>query len=234
MIQFYTWSTPNGIKVSIMLEEADIPYKLIPINIGAGDQFGPEFLRISPNNKIPAIVDPQGPEGKPFSLFESGAILMYLAEKHNILMPLDTAKRYTVIQWLMFQMGGVGPMLGQAHHFRHYAPEKIPYAVDRYTKEAGRHYGVINKRLGEAPYLAGDEYSIADIATFPWIRSYKRQGQELDDFPNVKRWFEEINSRPAVQRGIEALKDLHLEVDDEARECLFGTTQYQQHCPPSV
>ena len=159
---------------------------------------------------------------------------MYLAEKHNILMPLDITKRYIVIQWLMFQMGGVGPMLGQAHHFRHYAPEKIPYAVDRYTKEAARHYGVINKRLGETPYLAGEAYSIADIATFPWIRSYKRQGQELDDFPNVKRWFEEINSRPTVQRGIEALKDLHLEVNDQARECLFGSTQYRSHSPPSI
>ena len=228
MIDFYTWSTPNGIKVSIMLEEVEQPYNIIPVDIGAGDQFKPEFLKISPNNRMPAIVDHDGPGGQPYSLFESGAILMYLAEKTAKLMPSDTNGRYTVIQWLMFQMANVGPLLGQNHHFRHYAPEKIPYAIDRYTNEARRLYGVIDKRLGESDYLAGDDYSIADIATFPWLRSHERQGQDLNDFPDLKRWYEIIKMRPAVRRGIDVLKDLRREFDNKAHENLFGASQYQR------
>ncbi|MEE9597385.1 MAG: glutathione binding-like protein [Acidiferrobacterales bacterium] len=228
MIDFYTWSTPNGIKVSIMLEEVEQPYNIIPVDIGAGDQFKPEFLKISPNNRMPAIVDHDGPGTQPYSLFESGAILMYLAEKTAKLMPSDTNGRYTVIQWLMFQMANVGPLLGQNHHFRHYAPEKIPYAIDRYTNEARRLYGVIDKRLAESAYLAGDDYSIADIATFPWLRSHERQGQDLNDFPDLERWYEIIKMRPAVRRGIDVLKDLRREFDNKAHENLFGTTQYQR------
>ncbi len=228
MIDFYTWSTPNGIKISIMLEEIGLPYKIIPVNIGAGDQFKPEFLRISPNNRIPAIVDHEGPDRSPYSVFESGAILMYLAEKSGMLMAPDTAGRYDVIQWLMFQMGNVGPMLGQVHHFRTYAPDKIPYAIDRYTNEAQRLYGVIDSRLAEVPYLAGSDYSVADIATFPWLRSYERQGLDLNDFPHLKHWLERIAERPAVRRGIEALRGLRGELDERAREVLFGHTQYRR------
>jgi GST-like protein len=201
VIDLYTWTTPNGRKVQIMLEEVGLPYKAHAINIGKNEQFAPDFLKISPNNKIPAIVDSEGPGGKPYSLFESGAILMYLAEKTGKLWPQDAPTKYLVIQWLMFQMGGFGPMLGQAHHFLKFAPEKIPYAMDRYAKEAQRLYGVIDKRLGEAEYLAGD-YSIADIATFPWAQSFAMQGIDLAAFPNVKRWFDAILARPAVQRGI--------------------------------
>lgn len=229
MIDFYTWSTPNGIKISIMLEEIGEPYKVIPVDIGAGDQFKLEFLRISPNNKIPAIVDHEGPDGRPHTIFESGAILIYLAEKSSQLMPSDLDGRLAVMQWLMFQMGHIGPMLGQAHHFRKYAPEKLPYAIDRYTNEARRLYGVLDRRLGVARYLAGDDYSIADIATFPWIRPHNRQGQDLNDFPNVRRWFDEVAGRPAVQRGIEVLKDLRRDFDAKAHEYLFGTLQYQRH-----
>ena len=228
MIDFYTWSTPNGIKISIMLEEIGEPYKVIPVDIGTGDQFKPEFLKISPNNKIPAIVDHEGPDGRPHAIFESGAILIYLAEKSARLIPPDLDGRLTVMQWLMFQMGHIGPMLGQAHHFRGYAAEKLPYAIDRYTNEARRLYGVLNTRLGETRYLAGEDYSIADIATFPWIRPHQRQGQDLNDFPNVKRWFDAIAERPAVQRGIEVLKDLRREFDAKAREYLFGAAQYQR------
>lgn len=229
MIDLYAWPTPNGFKVSIFLEETETPYRVIPINIREGDQFKPDFLKISPNNKMPAIVDTEGPGGQPYPLFESGAILMYLAEKTGRFMPADTAERYRVIEWLMFQMGGIGPMLGQTHHFRQYAPEKIPYAIDRYTNEAGRLYGVLDRRLGETEYLAG-AYSIADMATFPWLRSYERQGQNLDDFPNVKRWFSAINARPAVQRGLELLKEHQSAgpVDAKAREMMFGSTQYQR------
>lgn len=229
MIELYTWPTPNGRKVQIMLEEVGLAYRAHPIDIGRGDQFDPAFLKISPNNKIPAIVDGQGPGGKPFALFESGAILMYLAEKTGKLMPQQTGARYRVIEWLMFQMGHVGPMLGQAHHFRHYAPEKIPYAVDRYTSEAGRLYRVIDKRLGDHEYLA-DAYSIADIATFPWLQSHERQGQDLDDYPNLKRWFEAIEARPAVQRGLAVLAEQRREgpIDDQAREVMFGAKQYER------
>jgi GST-like protein len=211
-----------------MLEEVEQPYNIIPVDIGAGDQFKSEFLKISPNNRMPAIVDHDGPGGQPYSLFESGAILMYLAEKTTKLMPSDINGRYTVIQWLMFQMANVGPLLGQNHHFRHYAPEKIPYAIDRYTNEARRLYGGIDKRLAESAYLAGDDYSIADIATFPWLRSHERQGQDLNDFPDLKRWYEIIKMRPAVRHGIDVLKDLRREFDNKAHENLFGTTQYQR------
>jgi GST-like protein len=205
VIDVYSWATPNGHKIHIMLEELGLEYKAIPIDIGAGDQFTPEFLAISPNNKIPAIVDSDGPGGKPLALFESGAILFYLAEKTGKFLPLDPVGRYTTLQWLMFQMGGVGPMLGQAHHFRIYAPEKIEYAVNRYTNEARRLYGVMDTQLGVTRYLAGNDYSIADIATFPWTRSWKNQGIELDEFPNVKGWFDEISARPAVIRGVEVI-----------------------------
>ena len=230
MIDVYTWPTPNGHKVHIMLEEVGLDYNVIAIDINRGDQFDPEFLKISPNNKMPAIVDHDGPGGKPFALFESGAILMYLAEKTGRFMPEETLARYRVVQWLMFQMGHIGPMLGQAHHFRQYAPDRIPYAVDRYTNEAARLYKVMDTRLGESPYLAGDDYTIADIACFPWLRSHERQGQDLADFPNVERWFEAIDGRPAVGRGLQVLADKRRTgpIDDRAREVLFGATQYQR------
>jgi GST-like protein len=229
MIDLYAWPTPNGFKISILLEETGLPYRVIAVDIRQGDQFKPDFLKISPNNKMPAIVDTDGPGGHPYSLFESGAILMYLAEKTGRFMPTDVAGRYRVVEWLMFQMGGIGPMLGQAHHFRQYAPEPIPYAVERYTKEAGRLYGVLDRRLGEVEYMAGD-YSIADMATFPWLRGHERQGQNLDNFPNVKRWFEAINARPAVQRGLRLLKEHQSAgpMDAKAREVMFGATQYQR------
>ena len=230
MIDLHTWPTPNGFKVSIMLEEVGLPYKVHAVDIGNGDQFKPEFLKISPNNKMPAIVDRDGPGGKPYSLFESGAILMYLAEKTGRFWSQEHPAKYDTMQWLMFQMGGVGPMFGQAHHFRTYAPEQIAYAVDRYTNEAGRLYGVMDRRLGVAEYLAGDAYTIADIATFPWTRSIERQGHSLDDFPNVKRWFTAIDARPAVQRGLQVLADRRKEgpIDEKAREAMFGATQYQR------
>jgi len=229
MIDVYTWATPNGHKVHIMLEECGLEYKVHPINIGAGDQFGEAFLKISPNNKIPAIVDPDGPDGQPISLFESGAILLYLAGKTGKFLPEDVRGKYEALQWLMFQMGGVGPMLGQAHHFRIYAPEKIEYAVNRYTNEAKRLYGVIDKQLSQHAWLAGDSYSVADIATFPWLRSWQNQGVELDDYPHLKRWFNEIAERPAVKRGVEVLaKERKPMRTDAEREILFGATQYQR------
>lgn len=200
-IELYTWSTPNGRKASIALEEMELDYNVHPINIGQGEQFAPEFLKISPNNRIPAIVDPEGPDGKPISLFESGAILIYLAEKTGKLMPADAQARYTALQWLMWQMGGFGPMLGQAHHFRRFAKEEVPYAIERYTNETRRLYGVLDKRLGEAEFLAGD-YSIADVATFPWAARHEWQGVALDEFPAVKRWYDAIEARPAVQKGM--------------------------------
>ncbi|MDM0045691.1 glutathione S-transferase N-terminal domain-containing protein [Variovorax dokdonensis] len=228
-IDVYSWPTPNGHKVHIMLEECGLPYRAHPINIGKGEQFEPDFLAISPNNKIPAITDPQGPDGRPISLFESGAILVYLAGKTGKFLPPGDRERYNVLQWLMFQMGGVGPMLGQAHHFRLYAPEKVPYAIDRYTNEAKRLYGVIDKQLGKSRFVAGPEYSIADIAIFPWLRNWKGQGIELDDFPKLKRWFEGIEARPAVQRGVKVLADLRKPLtDDKARDILFGKTQFER------
>jgi len=231
MIDLYTWPTPNGHKIHIMLEETDLPYRVIPINISKGDQFDPEFLKISPNNKMPAMVDPDGPDGKPYALFESGAMLMYLAEKTGQFMPSTMAERYKVIQWVMFQMGGIGPLFGQTHHFRHYAPEQIAYAVDRYTNEAGRLYGVMDHRLGEAEYLAGD-YSIADMACYPWCLNPPRKGQDENDFPNVKRWLDAIGERPAVQRGMEVLaeekRDASKDMDEETRKNLFGSAQYEK------
>jgi GST-like protein len=212
-----------------MLEECSLPYAVHPVNIGTGDQFRPEFLAISPNNKIPAIVDSDGPEGRAISLFESGAILVYLASKTGRFLPKSDRKKFEVLQWLMFQMGGVGPMLGQAHHFRLYAPEKLPYAIDRYTNEAKRLYGVIDKRLSQSEWLGCDEYSIADIATFPWLRSWKNQGVDLDDYPHLKAWFERIEARPAVQRGVQVLADQRRQLtDDKARDILFGKTQYER------
>ena len=228
MIEVYSWPTPNGHKVHIMLEECGLPYRAIPVDIGAGEQFKPDFLRISPNNKVPALTDPDGPEGQPISLFESGAILLYLAGKTGRFLPEGTAARYEVLQWLMFQMGGVGPMLGQAHHFRIYAPEKVAYAVDRYTNEARRLYGVMDRRLHLSRYIGGAEYSIADMAIFPWLRSWQNQGIDWADFPRLKRWFDEIGERPAVQRGVTVLADRRKPVmDAKARETLFGKTQYQ-------
>ncbi|QCP48801.1 glutathione S-transferase family protein [Trinickia violacea] len=230
MIDVYSWATPNGHKVHIMLEETGLAYNVHPIDIGAGDQFKPEFLAISPNNKIPAIVDSEGPGGKPLSLFESGAILIYLAEKTGKFLAADPAARYATLQWLMFQMGSVGPMFGQTHHFRLYAPEQIEYAVNRYTNETKRLYGVMDTKLGKTQFLAGNDYSIADIASFPWTRSWKNQGVELDDFPNVKRWHEAIAARPAVQRAVEVLASARKpSFDDKAKEVLFGATQYARH-----
>ena len=228
MIDAYSWATPNGHKVHIMLEECGLPYRVHAVNIGAGDQFKPDFLRISPNNKIPAIVDSEGPDGQPISLFESGAILLYLAGKTGRFLPEDVRGKYEALQWLMFQMGGVGPMLGQAHHFRIYAPEKVEYAINRYTNEAKRLYGVLDKRLADHAYLAGDQYTIADIATFPWLRSWENQGVTLSDYPHVQRWFDAIAARPAVQRGVEVLAKLRKPVDDKERDILFGAAQYQR------
>ncbi|WP_366552523.1 glutathione S-transferase family protein [Aquibaculum sediminis] len=200
-IDLYTWSTPNGYKVSIALEELGLPYNVHPINITKDEQLAPDFLKISPNNKIPAIVDPDGPEGKPLALFESGAILLYLAEKTGQLMPQEPRAYWEAIQWLMWQMGGFGPMLGQAHHFLRFAKEDVPYAKNRYSNETRRLYGVLDKRLGEAEWLAGNSYSMADIATFPWAGRHEWQQVDLADFPNVKRWFDAMAARPAVQRG---------------------------------
>ena len=229
MIEVFSWATPNGHKVHVMLEECGLAYRATPVNIGAGDQFRPQFLAISPNNKIPAIVDPEGPDGQPISVFESGAILLYLAAKTGKFLPSGDREKWEVLQWLMFQMGGVGPMLGQAHHFRLYAPEKIPYAIDRYTNEAKRLYGVIDKRLSQSPFLGGREYSIADIATFPWLRSWENQGVTLSDYPHLEKWFNAIAARPAVQRGVKVLADLRKPFrDDKEKEILFGKTQYER------
>jgi len=226
-IDVYTWATPNGHKVHIMLEECGLPYVAHPVNIGKGDQFAPDFLAISPNNKIPAIVDPQGLDGQPMSLFESGAILVYLASKTGRLLPTSDRARFEVLQWLMFQMGGVGPMLGQAHHFRLYAPEKLPYAIERYTNEARRLYGVIDRRLSQSAFVGGPDYSIADIAIFPWLRNWENQGIVLNDFPHLKSWFDAMAARPAVQRGVKVLADLRKPLTgDKERDILFGKSQY--------
>jgi len=226
MIDLHYWTTPNGHKVTIFLEEAGLPYKIIPVNIGKGDQFKPEFLRISPNNRIPAIVDqePAG-GGAPISIFESGAILLYLAEKTGRFLPADTRGRVEVTQWLFWQMAGLGPMAGQNHHFRNYAPEKLPYAIDRYVKETNRLYGVLNKRLADRPFVAGT-YSIADMAAYPWIVPHANQGQSLDDFAHLKRWFETIKSRPAVVRAYDKAKEINTQtvITEESRRILFGQT----------
>ena len=229
MIDLYSWPTPNGHKVHIMLEECRLPYHIHPINIGAGDQFQPDFLKISPNNKIPAIVDREGPDGKPISLFESGAILTYLAAKTGKFLPKSDRAKYEVLQWLMFQVGGVGPMLGQAHHFRIYAPEKIGYAIDRYTNEARRVYGVMDKRLQSSPWIGGKSYSIADIAIYPWLRSWQNQGIDWADYPALKAWFDRVSERPGVKRGVQVLADARKPLtDDQARHHLFGAGQHPQ------
>jgi GST-like protein len=202
MIDLYTWTTPNGRKASIMLEECALPYAVHPVNIGKDEQFTPEFIAINPNSKIPAIIDREGPEGKPYALFESGAILLYLAEKTGKLLPKTTAQRYQTVQWLMFQMGGVGPIFGQVHHFLRAAKEQVPYAIERYTKETQRLYGVLNAQLGKREYLAGD-YSVADIATYPWVARYEWHRTDLNAFPHVKRWFDAIGKRPAVVKGMQ-------------------------------
>ena len=229
MIDLYSWATPNGHKIHIMLEETGLPYTVHPVNIGAGDQFKPDFLNISPNNKMPAMIDSDGPDGKPISLFESGAMLIYLASKSGKFLPANLRDRWSTLQWLMFQMGGVGPMLGQAHHFLGYAPEKIPYAMNRYSKEANRLYGVIDKRLSQSKFIACGEYTIADMAIMPWLRYPDRQGVDIAEYPHLKKWFDGIAARPAVQRGLQVLADLRKPVmDDAAKEVLFGATQYQK------
>lgn len=224
-IDLYFWTTPNGYKISIMLEELGVPYNLHMVNIGRGDQFKPEFLAISPNNRIPAIVDPEGPGGDPISVFESGAILQYLGEKFGEFYPADPRRKARVNEWLMWQMGGFGPMLGQNHHFVTYAPERIPYAMDRYVNETHRLYGVLNKQLADKEFIVGD-YSIADMATIGWARGWERQKMDIADFPHVKSWIDRMLSRPAVQRGFEAGKDLtekmDLAKDKQAQSVLFG------------
>jgi GST-like protein len=229
MIEVYSWATPNGHKVHVMLEECGLEYRAIPVNIGAGDQFKPEFLAISPNNKIPAIVDPDGPGGRPISIFESGAILVYLASKTGRFLPADERGRWQTLEWLMFQMGSVGPMLGQTHHFRVYAPEKLKYAIDRYSNEAKRIYGVLDRRLDKRSWVAADQYTIADIAIFPWLRSWQNQGIDWADFPRLKDWFDRIAARPAVERGVQVLAGLRKPFrTDEEREVLFGAKQYER------
>lgn len=224
MIDLYYWTTPNGHKITMFLEEVGLPYTLVPINIGTGDQFKPEFLKISPNNRIPAIVDREPPDGgEPISVFESGAILLYLAEKTGKLIPANIRYRAEVLQWLFWQMGGLGPMAGQNHHFTQYAPEKIPYAINRYVNETGRLYAVLNKRLSDREFITG-EYSIADIAAYPWIVPYEKQNQKLEDFPNLQRWFEAIKARPATIRAYEkaeAFKDQVIS-PDQVRDLLFN------------
>jgi len=229
MIELYTWPTPNGHKIHIMLEETGLPYRVHPIDIGAGDQFKPDYLKISPNNKMPAMIDSDGPDGKPISMFESGAMLLYLASKTGKFLPEDLRERWSVLQWLMFQMGGVGPMLGQAHHFLGYAPEKIEYAMKRYSNEANRLYGVMDRRLAESKFIACDEYTIADIAIMPWLRFPERQGVNIADYPRVQKWRDGIAARPAVQRGLAVLADRRRPLmDDKAKEMLFGAAQYQR------
>lgn len=225
MIDLYSWPTPNGHKIHIMLEECGLPYRVHAVDIGAGDQFKSEFLRISPNNKIPAIVDSEGPGGKPISLFESGAILVYLAAKTGRFLPRETRGWVQVMEWLCWQVAGLGPMAGQTHHFLHYAPEKIQYGIDRYVNETSRLYAVLDKRLAGRTFVAGD-YSIADMACYPWIVSHARQNQRLEDYPDLKRWYESIQARPAVQRAYEVGKRVNTKptVDDEAKKFLFGQT----------
>jgi GST-like protein len=226
MIDLYYWTTPNGHKITMVLEELGLPYRITPINISKGEQFAPDFLKIAPNNRIPAIVDHQpAGGGEPVSIFESGAILLYLAEKTGRLIPGDLRGRITVLEWLFWQMGGLGPMAGQNHHFKQYAPEKIPYAIERYVKETNRLYGVLDRRLAGRDFIAGD-FSIADIASYPWVVPHERQGQNLDDFPNLKRWFESIKSRPTTVAAYKKAADLNQQptVSDESRAILFGQT----------
>lgn len=222
-IQLYYWPTPNGWKISIMLEELGIPYNINYVNIAKGDQFKPEFLEISPNNRMPAIIDPEGEDGKPVTVFESGAILMYLARKFGRFYPQEMRKRIVVEEWLMWQISGLGPMSGQAGHFRNYAPEKVPYGIERYTNEVHRLFGVMNKRLADNDYLAG-HYSIADISCIGWISNYEKLGQKLEDFPHLKRWLRTVRERPAVQKGLELGRDININLanDKEAQAILFG------------
>jgi len=225
-IELYYWPTPNGIKITMMLEECGLPYDVKYINIGAGDQFEPSFLRIAPNNRMPAIVDPDGPGGQPVSVFESGAILQYLGRKTGKFYPSDPRAQVAVDEWLFWQMGGLGPMAGQAHHFRQYAPEEVPYAIQRYTDEVNRLYGVMDRRLADSTHLGGEDYSIADMASFPWVRSYEKQGQDLNDFASLKAWFDRIGSRPATETavtvGAEYRAKLNLATDKDAQKILFG------------
>lgn len=228
MIDLYYWPTPNGHKITIFLEETKTPYKIVPVNIRKGEQFEPSFLKISPNNRMPAIVDSEGPGGAPLSLFESGAILLYLAEKTGKLMPSEMRARYKVIEWLMFQMAGIGPMMGQAGHFRNAAPEKIPYAIDRYTNESRRLWGVMDTRLAEAEYLGGD-YSIADIATYPWVRIAQREPEQLESMPNLRRWLTALGNRDAVKRGLAVMADIQQQpLSDEERSILYGKKQFEK------
>ena len=226
MIDLHYWTTPNGHKVTIFLEETGLPYRVVPVNIGAGDQFKPEFLAIAPNNRIPAIVDHAPADGGgPLGLFESGAILQYLAEKTGRYLPADLRGRAEVMQWLFWQMGGLGPMAGQNHHFTQYAPERLPYAINRYVNETNRLYGVLNRRLADREFVAGD-YSIADMASYPWIVPHARQQQNLDDFPHLKRWFETIRARPAVERAYAVAREVNQTpvVTEQSRALLFGQT----------
>lgn len=227
MIELYYWPTPNGHKVTLFLEETGLPYTIKPVNIGKGEQFQPAFLAISPNNRMPAIVDTAPADGgEPISVFESGAILQYLAEKAGRFLPTDPRGKYTVLEWLYWQMGGLGPMLGQNHHFSRYAPEKIPYAIDRYVNETRRLYGVLNKRLEGRSFIAGKDYSIADMAAYPWIVPHENQGMSLEDFPHLKAWFVAISERPATRRAYALGEDIKgkfdLTTDEDARKVLFG------------
>jgi len=232
MIDVYSWPTPNGHKVHIMLEETGLKYRVHGINIREADQFKADFLKISPNNRIPAIVDQNGPGGKPLSLFESGAILLYLASKTGKLLPADLHARWACVQWLMWQMGGIGPMFGQAHHFRSYSREKLQYPIERYTKESNRLVRILDRQLGDAAYAAGDEYTIADIAIFPWMRNPERRGIDFNEYPNVKRWFDELGARPAVKRGLQVLAEAQAANqaphNDKSWEIMFGKVQFQQ------
>jgi GST-like protein len=228
MIDLYYWTTPNGHKITMFLEETGLPYRIVPVNIGKGEQFNPDFLKIAPNNRIPAIVDdaPAG-GGTPVSVFESGAILLYLAEKTGKLIAGDLRGRVETLQWLFWQMAGLGPMAGQNHHFVQYAPEKLPYAINRYVNETNRLYGVLNKRLADRPFVAGADYSIADIASYPWIVPHERQQQNLDDVPHLKRWFESIKARPATERAYTRAAEINTQPSvsgDKARGILFGQT----------
>lgn len=227
MIDLYYWTTPNGHKISIMLEEAKLAYRVKPINIGRGEQFDPEFLTIAPNNRIPAIVDHSPQDGgQPLSMFESGAILEYLADKSGLFLPAAGRERYIVLQWLHWQMGGLGPMAGQNHHFCHYAPQKIEYAIERYVRETNRLYSVLDQRLANHTYVGGDDYSIADMAIYPWIVPWEKQGQTIEEFPDLERWFEMIKARPAVRRAYALVEEVNpqagVEMDEQARKHLFG------------
>ena len=228
MIDLHYWPTPNGHKITLFLEEAGLPYRLVPVDIGRGEQFRPEFLAIAPNNRMPAIVDHEPADGgAPVSVFESGAILLYLADKTGRLIPQDLRGRVEALQWLFWQMGGLGPMAGQNHHFAHYAPEKIAYAIDRYVNETNRLYGVLDNRLADRPFLAGSDYSIADMACYPWIVPHERQGQDLADFPNLQRWFRAIEARPATVRAYEIgdrYRTRNATMDEEAKRIMFGQT----------